>query len=124
MVLPDSEGGCADLLLQYLVNLIRICAELLLHCLLTLRWSLQNFSKIAKPVTQLLCKGKRYSWSSACQSTFDELKKKLTTAPILTPPDESQSFQVFCDASLQGLGGSSDARQEHGGIYLTAVEDK
>ena len=56
-------------------------------------------------MTELLCKGKRYSWSSDCQSTFDELKKKLTTAPILTPPDESQPFQVFCDASLQGLGG-------------------
>ena len=56
-------------------------------------------------MTKLLCKGKRYSWSSACQSAFDELKKKLTSAPILTPPDESQPFQVFCDASLQGLGG-------------------
>ena len=83
----------------------KICAELLRHCLFTLSLSLQNFSKIAKPITELLCKGKRYSWSSACQSAFDELKKKLTSAPILAPPDESQPFQVFCDASLQGLGG-------------------
>ena len=67
--------------------------------------SLQNFSKIAKPMTQLLCKGKRYSWSSACQSAFDELKKKLASAPILAPPDETQPFQVFGDASLQEFGG-------------------
>ena len=70
----------------------KICAELVLHCQLTLSLSLQNFSKIAKPMTKLLCKGKRYSWSSDYQSTFDELKKKLTTAPILTPPDESHPF--------------------------------
>src|ERR1041385_6858730 len=47
----------------------------------------------------------RYTWSLAFQAAFKELKKKLTTAPILTPTDESQHFQVFCDASLQGLGG-------------------
>jgi len=56
-------------------------------------------------MTELLCKGKRYIWSQACQAAFDELKHRLTSAPILTPPDESQPFQVFCDASLNGLGG-------------------
>ena len=65
----------------------------------------ENFSKIAKPMTELFCKGKRYIWSQACQAAFDELKHRLTTAPILTRPDESQPFQVFCDASLNGLGG-------------------
>src|SRR3954467_15149055 len=65
----------------------------------------QNFSKIAKPMTELLCKDKRYTWSSAFQAAFEELKRRLTTAPILTPPDESQPFQVFCDASLNGIGG-------------------
>ena len=65
----------------------------------------ENSSKIAKPMTELLCKGKRYIWSPACQATFEELKNRLTTAPILTLPDESQPFQMFCDASLNGLGG-------------------
>ena len=49
----------------------------------------ENFSKIAKPMTELLCKGKRYTWSPACQAAFEELKCGLTTTPILTPPDES-----------------------------------
>ena len=65
----------------------------------------ENFSKITKMMTELLCKGKRYTWSLAYQAAFEELKRRLTTAPILTPPDESQPFQVFCDASLNGLGG-------------------
>src|SRR4051812_39466993 len=65
----------------------------------------ENFSKIAKPMTELLCKGKQYTWSLACQAAFEELKCRLTTALILTLPDESQPFQVFCDASLNGLGG-------------------
>src|SRR3954466_5538879 len=65
----------------------------------------ENLSKIAKPMTELLCKGKRYIWSPSCQTTFEELKRRLTTTPILTPLDESQPFQVFCDASLNGLGG-------------------
>src|SRR4051812_34785401 len=56
-------------------------------------------------MTEFLCKGKRYTWSPACQAAFEKLKRKLTTSPILTLPDESQPFQVFCDASLQGLGG-------------------
>src|SRR3954464_5277001 len=38
----------------------------------------ENFSKIAKPMTELLCKGKRYTWSLACQEAFDELKRRLT----------------------------------------------
>src|ERR1043165_2474318 len=56
-------------------------------------------------MTELLCKGKKYIWSQPCQAAFDELKHRLTSAPILTPLDESQPFQVFCDASLNGLGG-------------------
>ena len=60
---------------------------------------------MSKPMTELLCKGKRYIWSPAYQAAFEELKGRLTIAPILTPPDESQPFQIFCDASLNVLGG-------------------
>ena len=64
----------------------------------------QNFSKIAKPITDLLKKNKKFIWSPECQASFELLKEKLTTAPVLIPPDTSKPFQIFCDASLQGLG--------------------
>ena len=57
-----------------------------------------------KPLSNLLQKHVKYVWSPECDITFNTLKEKLVTAPVLTPPDESKSFEVFCDASLQGLG--------------------
>ncbi|WVZ89065.1 hypothetical protein U9M48_035522 [Paspalum notatum var. saurae] len=38
------------------------------------------------------------------QAAFDELKKRLTTAPVLTLPDQQKKFIVYCDASRDGLG--------------------
>jgi hypothetical protein len=55
-----------------------------------------NFSKIAKPITELLKKGNKYVWSKACDEVFKHLKKLLTTA---------KPFDVYCDASGTGLGG-------------------
>ena len=46
----------------------------------------------------------KYVWTPECDVAFNTLKEKLVTALVLTPPDESMSFEVFCDASLQGLG--------------------
>lgn len=65
----------------------------------------ENFSKIAKPLSNLLQKHVKYVWSPECDEAFNTLKQKLVTALVLTPLDESKPYQVFCDASLQGLGG-------------------
>ena len=65
---------------------------------------IENFSKIAKPLTDLLKKGKKFEWSEKAEESFQVLKTKLTTAPVLVLPDTSKDFVVFCDASLQGLG--------------------
>ena len=64
----------------------------------------ENFSKIAKPLSNLLQKHVKYVWSPECDIAFNTLKEKLITAPVLTPPDETKPYEVFCDASLQGLG--------------------
>ena len=64
----------------------------------------ENFSKIVKPLSNLLQKHVKYIWSPECDIAFNTLKEKLVTAPVLTPLDESKPFEVFCDASLQGLG--------------------
>jgi hypothetical protein len=64
-----------------------------------------NFSKIAKPITKLLKKGNKYVWSEACDEAFRVLKKLLTTSPVLTQPDTTKPFDVYCVASGTGLGG-------------------
>jgi hypothetical protein len=65
---------------------------------------IEGFSKIVNPLTSLLEKHKKFIWSEACQNSFDELKKRLTTAPVLVMPDIHKSFDIYCDASKQGLG--------------------
>jgi hypothetical protein len=65
---------------------------------------IQDFSKLAKPMTQLLEKGKTFKWARNYQPNFEELKKRLTTTSILTLPDISKKFDICCDASRQGLG--------------------
>ena len=64
----------------------------------------EGFSKIATPLTKLTRKEEKFTWSEACQNSFDELKQRLTTAPVLTLPSGSEGFIVYCDASRQGLG--------------------
>ncbi|WVZ93034.1 hypothetical protein U9M48_039057 [Paspalum notatum var. saurae] len=65
---------------------------------------IESFSRIAKPMTSFLEKGVPFIWTKERQAAFDELKKRLTTAPVLTLPDLTKSFTVYCDASKEGLG--------------------
>ena len=60
---------------------------------------IEGFSRIAKPMTALLEKGKPFKWTAECQASFEELKKRLTTAPVLALPDIHKSFSIYCDAS-------------------------
>jgi hypothetical protein len=63
-----------------------------------------NFSKISKPITELLNKGNKYVWSKDCDEAFQTLKKLLTTLTVLAQPDISKSFDIYYDASGTGLG--------------------
>jgi hypothetical protein len=63
-----------------------------------------DFSKIAKPMTELLKKEVKYRWNDKCDEAFHTLRKLLTTAPVLAQPDNTQPFDVYCDASGTGLG--------------------
>ncbi|KAL0559002.1 hypothetical protein IC582_003591 [Cucumis melo] len=64
----------------------------------------ENFSRIATPLTQLTRKGAPFVWSKACEDSFQTLKQKLVTAPVLTVPDGSGNFVIYSDASKKGLG--------------------
>ncbi|KAL0559001.1 hypothetical protein IC582_003590 [Cucumis melo] len=64
----------------------------------------ENFSRIATPLTQLTRKGAPFVWSKACEDSFQTLKQKLVIAPVLTVPDGSGNFVIYSDASKKGLG--------------------
>ena len=65
----------------------------------------KDFSMVAKPLTNLLKKNVPFSWSPQCQQSFEELKRRLTTAPILTLLSENGGFVVYTDALRMRLGG-------------------
>ncbi|KAK1680714.1 hypothetical protein QYE76_041562 [Lolium multiflorum] len=64
----------------------------------------EGFSSIARPMTQLLKKDKKFEWTNKCEESFQQLKSRLTSAPILIMPDITKPFDVYCDASKMGLG--------------------
>jgi hypothetical protein len=68
------------------------------------RCFIEGFSKIAWPMTALLAKKVEFKWNPACQESFETLKKKLTTTPILILSDVHKPNSIYCDASYTGLG--------------------
>jgi len=64
----------------------------------------EGFSKKVNPLTQLTRKDQPFSWTEQCEEFFEEMKKCLTSAPVLVIPDTEKMFEVYCDASYQGLG--------------------
>ncbi|GJR28523.1 putative reverse transcriptase domain-containing protein [Tanacetum coccineum] len=65
---------------------------------------IENFSKIAKPLTLLTQKNKTYVWGDEQEEAFRILKEKLCNAPVLALPDGPDDFVVYCDASKLGFG--------------------
>jgi hypothetical protein len=54
-------------------------------------------------MTELLKKGVKFVWSEKCEKAFHTLREHLTTAPVLAQPDNTNPFDVECDASGTGL---------------------
>ncbi|GKB32911.1 putative reverse transcriptase domain-containing protein [Tanacetum coccineum] len=65
---------------------------------------IKDFSKIAKSLTELTQKNKKYIWGEDQETAFQLLKQKLCEAPILALPEGNDDFVIYCDASHQGLG--------------------
>ncbi|GKA62190.1 putative reverse transcriptase domain-containing protein [Tanacetum coccineum] len=65
---------------------------------------IEGFSKIAKPMTKLTQKKVKFHWGDKAETTFQLIKQKLCSAPILALPEGSKDFIVYCDASIKGLG--------------------
>jgi transposase InsO family protein len=66
---------------------------------------IQGFSKITAVLTRLLQKNVEYKWTEECQSAFQQLKDRLTEAPVLAFPDYKLKFILTTDACDSGIGG-------------------
>ena len=65
---------------------------------------IKDFSWLEAPMTRLTRKGVKFEWDDLCEKAFQELKKRLTTAPILIVSEQGQRYTVYCDAFRDGLG--------------------
>nr|GEX53674.1 hypothetical protein [Tanacetum cinerariifolium] len=73
---------------------------------------IQDFSKIARPMTRLLEKDTPFIFSQECIDAFQTLKRKLTEAPILIALDWDMTFELMCDASDFAIGVVLGQRQD------------
>ncbi|KAK2367491.1 hypothetical protein QL285_080769 [Trifolium repens] len=65
---------------------------------------IEGFAKIVAPMTQLTRKDQPFAWTEKCELSFQLLKERLTTSPVLMLPQSEEPYEVYCDASHQGLG--------------------
>ncbi|XP_021748570.1 uncharacterized protein LOC110714371 [Chenopodium quinoa] len=73
---------------------------------------IKDFSKIARPLTELLAKDVPFVFSDACLKAFNRLKEALISAPVMQPPDWSLPFEIMCDASDYAVGAVLGQRKE------------
>ncbi|XP_050915088.1 uncharacterized mitochondrial protein AtMg00860-like [Lathyrus oleraceus] len=64
---------------------------------------IEGFAKIVAPLTQLTRKNQIFAWTEECEKSFHLIKEKLTTSPVLVLPQLEEPYEVYCDASYQGL---------------------
>lgn len=91
---------------------------------------IRNFAKISEPLRQLLKNGVTFKWTEACQRSFDELKQKLASAPVLMQPDldaahdGTNPFVIHTDASSLGLGAVLSQKDAQGNLHPIAYASK
>ena len=68
------------------------------------RWFIQDFSKVSKPLSNLLMQGVPFDFNEPCMNAFELLKKKLTSAPIVVALDWNLPFELMCDACNFAVG--------------------
>ena len=65
---------------------------------------IEDFSRLAAPMTRLTWKGVKFEWDDLCERAFQELKRRLTSAPILIVLKRGPMYTMYCNASKDGLG--------------------
>ena len=79
----------------------------------------EGFSSISAPLTKLTHKAAKFQWNDVCERSFQELKDKLTSAPVLVLPEGTDGYTVYCDASGVGLG---CVLTQHGRVILMHLD--
>ena len=85
---------------------------------------IKDFSKVAKPLSNLLNKDVTFVFDEECMKAFNELKTKLVSAPVITTPDWGQEFELMCDASDYAVGvvlGQRNRKNFHTIYYANKV---
>nr|GFC68319.1 putative reverse transcriptase domain-containing protein [Tanacetum cinerariifolium] len=80
----------------------------------------EGFSRLALPMTKLMRKGENFIWNEEREKSFEELKQRLVSAPVLTLPSGSGGFQIYSDASKKGLG---CVLMQHGKVEEEIIRD-
>lgn len=82
-----------------------------------------NYANLAGPLTDLMRKSAKFTWSADAQNAFEKLKECLCSAPILSHADFQRPFVIQCDASTSGIGGVlyqlDDSGLEHPIAYVS-----
>ncbi|XP_038975277.1 uncharacterized protein LOC120106350 [Phoenix dactylifera] len=73
---------------------------------------IKDFSKLSKPLCDLLAKDATFNFLPICITAFERLKSELTSAPIIRSPDWSRPFEIMCDASDYAIGAVLGQRVE------------
>ncbi|XP_019096532.1 PREDICTED: uncharacterized protein LOC104768105 [Camelina sativa] len=73
---------------------------------------LKDFSKIARPLSALLCKDVKFEFTDECRIAFERIKQELVSAPIVQPPDWALPFEVMCDVSDFAVGAVLGQRRD------------
>ena len=73
---------------------------------------IKDFSKISRPLCRLLEKDANFDFDESCRSTFEEIKSRLVTAPIMLTPYWNSEFEIMCDASDYAMGAVLGQRTE------------
>ncbi|CAN6716373.1 unnamed protein product [Malus baccata var. baccata] len=73
---------------------------------------IKDFSKMSNPFCRLLQKDVPFQFDEECESAFKQLKEKLTSTPIIVPPDWTLPFELMCDASDYALGAVLGQRKD------------
>ena len=76
------------------------------------RRSIQDFSKIARPLCRVLEKDTKFDFDEACKITSEEIRARLVIALVIATPDWNKSFEIMCDASDFSMGAVLGQRVE------------